>query len=116
MLCPLCQHENRPQARFCEECGGPLIRPCPNCGTRLSASAKFCSECAHPVAEPGVQPRYTSPESYTPKHLAEKILTSRSALGASASKSRCCSPTSRGRWNCSPTATRRRPERFSTRP
>jgi two-component system, NtrC family, sensor kinase len=24
MHCPRCQHENRPQARFCEECGTPL--------------------------------------------------------------------------------------------
>ena len=24
MQCPRCQHENRPQARFCEECAGPL--------------------------------------------------------------------------------------------
>jgi class 3 adenylate cyclase len=30
-----------------------------------------------PVAD---QPRFASPESYTPKHLAEKILTSKSAL------------------------------------
>jgi len=80
MRCPQCQHENRPQAKFCEECGGALTRACPNCGTPLSATAKFCSECAHPLAAPVVQPRYTSPEAYTPKHLAEKILTSRSAF------------------------------------
>ena len=24
MPCPRCQHENRPQAKFCEECGTPL--------------------------------------------------------------------------------------------
>jgi predicted amidophosphoribosyltransferase len=24
MQCPRCQHENRPQAKFCEECGSPL--------------------------------------------------------------------------------------------
>src|SRR5262245_49712730 len=24
MQCPACQHENRPQAKFCEECAGPL--------------------------------------------------------------------------------------------
>ena len=24
MHCPRCQHENRPQAKFCEECGSPL--------------------------------------------------------------------------------------------
>src|SRR6516165_4100133 len=80
MECPGCRHENRQQAKFCEQCGGPLTRPCPNCGSQLSASAKFCSECAHPLAEPGVQARYTSPDSYTPKHLAEKILSSQGAL------------------------------------
>jgi class 3 adenylate cyclase len=78
--CPRCQHENRPQAKFCEECGGPLARACPSCGAPVSAAAKFCSECAHPLAEPVAQPRFASPHAYTPKHLAEKILTSKSAL------------------------------------
>ena len=78
--CPGCQHENRPQAKFCEECGRPLTRRCPNCGTEISAGAKFCSECAHPLPGAVVQPRFGSPQAYTPKHLAEKILTSRSAI------------------------------------
>jgi len=30
--------------------------------------------------ESAAQPRFTSPESYAPKHLAEKILTSKAAL------------------------------------
>ncbi|MFQ5899282.1 MAG: AAA family ATPase [Candidatus Methylomirabilia bacterium] len=81
MNCPRCQAENRPQAKFCEECATPLARTCANCGTQLSATAKFCPECAQPVAGPtAVQPRFGSPESYTPKHLAEKILTSKTAL------------------------------------
>ena len=29
MHCPRCQHENRPQAKFCEECTGPLKGACP---------------------------------------------------------------------------------------
>jgi class 3 adenylate cyclase/tetratricopeptide (TPR) repeat protein len=79
--CPRCQHENRPQAKFCEECATPLARTCPQCGGQLSATAKFCSECAHPVDQPVVPPqRFASPQTYTPKHLAEKILTSKSAL------------------------------------
>jgi class 3 adenylate cyclase len=44
------------------------------------AKAKFCLECGKPLAaasKPGPPP---DPRSYTPKHLAEKILTSRSAL------------------------------------
>jgi class 3 adenylate cyclase/tetratricopeptide (TPR) repeat protein len=81
MKCPGCQHENRSGAKFCEECATPLARTCSNCGSPLSATAKFCPECAHPVA--GATPpeaRFASPQSYTPKHLAEKILTSKSAL------------------------------------
>ena len=81
MKCPRCKHENSPQAKFCEECATPLARICQNCGTQLSATAKFCPECAHPVAAGAVtQGKFGSPESYTPKHLAEKILTSKSAL------------------------------------
>ena len=79
MQCPRCQHDNRPQAKFCEECAAPLARTCPNCGTQVSPEAKFCSECAHAVTGPvSTHTRYTSPETYTPKHLAEKILTSKS--------------------------------------
>jgi len=64
----------------CEECAAPLARTCSNCSTPLSPTAKFCPECAHPVAAGTAEPRFASPESYTPKHLAEKILTSKSAL------------------------------------
>ena len=88
MTCARCQTENPSQAKFCLECGSPLATRCANCGSQLPPAAKFCSECAHPVTAqsmgaPGVttaQPRFASPGSYTPKHLAEKILTSKSAL------------------------------------
>ncbi len=79
MKCPQCEFENRPQAKFCEECAAPLARTCANCGNQLSATAKFCPECAHPVSAP-VAPRFIAPEMYTPKHLAEKILNSKSSL------------------------------------
>jgi len=83
MKCPRCQHENPQGARFCEECAGPLARTSPNCGTLLSATAKFCHACAHPLAAgEGTQAGFASPEAYTPKHLAEKILTSKAALEA----------------------------------
>ena len=82
MKCPRCQHENRSGAKFCEECAAPLARACANCGAQLSPSAKFCSECAHPAgqAAPSISQRFSAPEAYTPKHLAEKILTSKAAL------------------------------------
>jgi class 3 adenylate cyclase len=55
---------------------------CANCGAPLPVTAKFCSECAHPAgrgAQAAAQ-RFGAPEVYTPKHLAEKILTSKAAL------------------------------------
>ncbi len=81
MPCPRCQRENRPQAKFCEECGAPLARSCGHCGAALSTSAKFCSECGRATGvPPEPEARFASPHAYTPKHLAEKILTSKSAL------------------------------------
>jgi len=81
MKCPRCQHENPPQAKFCLECGARVALTCTKCLSELPAGAKFCLECGAPVASQATaEPRFTSPESYTPKHLAEKILTSKAAL------------------------------------
>jgi class 3 adenylate cyclase/tetratricopeptide (TPR) repeat protein len=83
MTCPQCRHENEAGAKFCEECATPLARACAKCGRPLSPTAKFCPECAHPTgssAAPAPAQRFDSPESYTPRHLAEKILTSKAAL------------------------------------
>ena len=81
MNCPRCQHENPPQAKFCLECGTALALKCATCGTELPAGAKFCLECGQSVsAQPAIATRFISPGAYTPKHLAEKILTSKSAL------------------------------------
>jgi class 3 adenylate cyclase len=81
MQCPRCQHANPPQAKFCLECGSHLALMCAACATELPAGAKFCLECGQPVGgQSAGQAPFTSPEAYTPKHLAEKILTSRSAL------------------------------------
>ena len=83
MQCPRCQHENEASAKFCEECAASQARACANCGRQLSPTAKFCPGCAHPTglsAEPPSDRRFGPPEAYTPKYLAEKILTSRCAL------------------------------------
>ena len=80
MQCPRCQHENTPKAKFCEECAAPLARTCANCGTQLSPTAKFCPECAHLVAAGPAEPRFAAPQSYIPRHLVEKILSSKAAL------------------------------------
>ena len=80
MKCPKCQHENVVEAKFCEECTTPLPRACGNCGSEVSGTAKFCSECGRPLPPAADNTRFGSPKGYTPQHLAEKILTSRSAL------------------------------------
>ncbi len=81
MKCPRCQHENPPLAKFCLECGARVALTCTKCRSELPAGAKFCLECGEPVASQAItEPRFRSPESYTPKHLAERILTSKSAL------------------------------------
>ena len=80
MRCPRCQHGNETGAKFCEECAAPLARTCAGCGHQLSATAKFCPECARPVAAASSAGHFVSPQDYTPKHLAEKILTSKAAL------------------------------------
>jgi class 3 adenylate cyclase len=79
MTCAQCQTQNPEDARFCEECGGRLALACPQCGAEISPGKKFCRSCG--VALSGCAPdRPLSPASYTPKHLAERILTSKAAL------------------------------------
>jgi class 3 adenylate cyclase len=81
--CPRCRHDNEVTAKFCEECATPLARACAQCGRTLSPTSKFCPECAHqtgPSSASAPTPRFGSPGSYTPKHLAERILTSKAAL------------------------------------
>ena len=80
MQCPRCQQDNPPQARFCMKCGASVTLACGRCGTELPAGAAFCLSCGQPVGTtPAREPRFTTPESYTPKHLAEKILNSKAA-------------------------------------
>jgi ribosomal protein L40E len=80
--CPQCQHDNPGDAKFCLECGLRLALKCLTCGTELPSGAKFCKECGQAVGKPAPSPptRFGSPDSYTPKHLAERILTSKAAL------------------------------------
>ena len=54
---------------------GPVS--CPSCGHENPAGARFCNDCGAHLAAPTVTPE---PRSYTPRHLVEKILASRSAL------------------------------------
>src|SRR2546425_3052027 len=82
MQCPRCHAENREGRRFCGECGLLFASACPSCGFLNEGSEKFCGGCGRSLAAAPTpaEPRFTSPHAYTPKHLAEKILTSKAAL------------------------------------
>ncbi len=82
MTCPACGHDNREAARFCDSCGRPLEARCPACGQATRSGARFCDGCgtalASPLTQPGTAPPV--PASYTPHHLAERILKEGRAL------------------------------------
>ncbi|MCP4689396.1 MAG: guanylate cyclase, partial [Desulfobacterales bacterium] len=82
MKCPKCDHDNREKAKFCDECGSSLARICAACQTSNRAGAKFCGECGSNLREPAKAPSidYSEPQSYTPKFLADKILTTRASM------------------------------------
>jgi class 3 adenylate cyclase/tetratricopeptide (TPR) repeat protein len=81
MRCPQCSHQNPDGANFCGECGTKLERLCPACGAGNPLSNNFCHRCGQALgALPSPESRFGSPQSYTPRHLAEKILTARGAL------------------------------------
>ncbi len=82
MKCPRCQTENPEGMKFCGECGTKIERICPSCNVSNPPQFKFCGGCGRPFSqseEPSLRP-YASPQHYTPKYLAEKILLSRDSL------------------------------------
>ena len=84
MTCSSCGAEGSPTARFCEQCGTRLARRCPACDHEVGPTSRFCPECGAPLGTPpsGTAPvaAAPSPRSYTPPHLAERIVASRAAL------------------------------------
>src|SRR5688572_18580759 len=47
MQCPACTASNPAQARFCLNCGNPLVsgHVCTGCHTLLPANARYCFHC-----------------------------------------------------------------------
>lgn len=82
MQCPECQFENREEAKFCSECGYKFRITCPKCRHKIIPESKFCDECGYDLRQfkdpPAID--YSEPQSYTPKFLADKILTNRSSI------------------------------------
>ncbi len=88
MKCQHCQFDNPPAAKFCGQCGAKQGALCPDCGAAIPPGFRFCGECGVSLGLPAATPPEPGPEnrrpaaavSYTPSHLAEQVLTSRTAL------------------------------------
>src|ERR1043166_7844161 len=84
MNCLQCDQTNPEGARFCNACGARLETACPACSQVNPPGSRFCNTCGHNLIQqaPLVSaPRSVpAPQDYTPKHLAERVLTTRSAL------------------------------------
>jgi class 3 adenylate cyclase/tetratricopeptide (TPR) repeat protein len=100
-LCPSCSFANEPGEKFCGGCGQPLAAPAaaspvapaptvsvaPAAVQPVAAPAPPVVPSAPPVpvaaaapAAPAAAPASPAPDTYTPRHLAERILTSKSAV------------------------------------
>src|SRR5438445_4755625 len=75
MQCPTCRHDNPEGQKFSGECGARLAWV-----ARSAAATPSPAAPSTPPGPPAVSDRFASPAGYTPKHLAEKILTSKGAL------------------------------------
>ncbi len=102
IACIRCSRDNPEEANFCSHCGAPLRLNCASCGHVNPPQARFCNACGTslqsapgatpaapdpaPAAEPApadrARPARTdaNPKSYTPDHLARRILNNRSAI------------------------------------
>jgi len=82
MKCPKCQFENLEEMKFCGKCGSKLAILCDKCGFENPDGYDFCGKCGGPLqqAPDTSEIDYKKPQSYTPKHLADKILTIRSSI------------------------------------
>src|ERR1700738_3924089 len=82
MICPGGGHHTPPSQKFCGECGARLALVCAACGSSNPPGQKFCGECGNALAVAAARQTapFRDPQSYTPKHLADRILTSKAAL------------------------------------
>jgi hypothetical protein len=58
----------------------PLKLKCSSCGFENTLGIKFCGKCGNLLGGTAKPEPLRDPRSYTPRHLAEKILSSRSAI------------------------------------
>jgi len=79
MRCRHCGQQNQGGRRFCSACGSAIGAACPQCGFVNDPRDQFCGGCGAALAG-APPPSAPAPEGYTPTHLADKVLSTRSAL------------------------------------
>jgi len=77
MICGRCGAENVAGRKFCAACGEAFSQGCARCSFVNGPLDHFCGGCG---AALGSAASGGGPPAYTPKHLAERVLTTRSAL------------------------------------
>ena len=81
MTCSTCGQASPAGAQFGGGCGTRLAAVCPACQASNPPANRFCHQCGGPLGPgPAAVEESRSPRSYTPRHLAEKILTTGTAL------------------------------------
>ena len=56
MQCPECASHNRPEAKFCSDCGASMAHQCRECGNKLGPDARFCDQCGATARPHAVSP------------------------------------------------------------
>src|SRR5256886_2048314 len=79
---PRCRHANPAGVKFCGEWGAPLTGAAPpHPAVALPAAVPTAPQTpAAPQVLTTLESKYATPQTYTPKHLAEKILTTKNAI------------------------------------
>jgi len=81
MRCQQCNADLPEGAKFCNQCGRRVEVTCPDCNSVLPPESRFCLNCGKDLGKAALRDHIDlfHPKEYTPKHLAEKILSSRAA-------------------------------------
>jgi len=88
MKCSQCGLDNKPDKRFCTECGAKLVLRCPQCDSEIEEKEKFCGRCGYKLTVPSEPARrdlsfdekIARIQRYLPEGLTEKILSQRDRI------------------------------------
>jgi len=86
--CPICQADNKEDAKFCRKCGSKFVVTCANCGAGNLPGDNFCDQCGetlttpsqHLPTEPSIDEKIAKIQKYLPEGLTEKILAQRDRI------------------------------------